>query len=700
MRRMYEFDSVSVSSYEAGSLVDHLSAKSADGWDVVAIVPAGTDVVAYLRRDQPAADAPDAAVDAGTSAADGSVDSASPGDTTSAAATAPDATAATTSAAGWGASGVTSSSPSETTTTGASSWDSGSGAATRGWADRNSSRRRPARRRPRRRRRCRPAGTPTPPAASSCATGTARPGPSTCRAPASSSPTRPSPDRPATPSLLTAVPGPCAPPRSATPASSSRPPTASILCDPWFVPAFFGSWFVFPRNDQLDAGPAGAHRAAPTTCTSPTSTPTTSTSRGCADHVPRDIPSCSPATRPASWSAAARARLHRARPHDVDGEELDLGGLTVAIHVETRSPTAPAATRRSSSATARRASSTRTTAAPPTSTRCAPTARSTCTGCSTAGRSGTRWSTTLDRATMRALVDAKVDSQFARAMRYVEAVGARAVVPSAGPPCFLDPELFRLNVITGDELSIFPDQRSVPRAPRRPPATTASWRSPARRSTSTPTAIDRHPPVADDEVDAIFDRQGRATCASTRPTGCRGSPSCRRRWDRAERATCSPRCKAWWEPLLAMAPDAARGHRRPGAAACSRRRRPRDPRSTSPPARCAPTPASPTASASTSHRELVETVVAERAVDWSNALFLSCRFRAWREGEFNEYLYNFFKSLSVGAHAPHRGRGASASSTRRPRPSPTSSSATTSSSAAARTATPTWPCSARSTAAS
>src|SRR4029077_2229642 len=25
----------------------------------------------------------------------------------------------------------------------------------------------------------------------------------------------------------------------------------SVLCDPWFVPAFFGSWFPFPRNDQL-----------------------------------------------------------------------------------------------------------------------------------------------------------------------------------------------------------------------------------------------------------------------------------------------------------------------------------------------------------------------------------------------------------------------------------------------------------------
>jgi UDP-MurNAc hydroxylase len=46
-------------------------------------------------------------------------------------------------------------------------------------------------------------------------------------------------------------------------------------------------------------------------------------------------------------------------------------------------------------------------------------------------------------------------------------------------------------------------------------------------------------------------------------------------------------------------------------------------------------------------RELVETVAAQRAVDWSNSLFLSCRFTAWREGDYNEYLYNFFKSLSV-----------------------------------------------------
>ena len=45
-------------------------------------------------------------------------------------------------------------------------------------------------------------------------------------------------------------------------------------------------------------------------------------------------------------------------------------------------------------------------------------------------------------------------------------------------------------------------------------------------------------------------------------------------------------------------------------------------------------------------RLLVETVTAARAVDWSNSLLLSCRFTAWRDGEFNEYVYNFLKSLS------------------------------------------------------
>lgn len=48
---MQEFTSISVSSYDAAALTGRLTEASAEGWDVVAIVPAGTSVVAYLARE-------------------------------------------------------------------------------------------------------------------------------------------------------------------------------------------------------------------------------------------------------------------------------------------------------------------------------------------------------------------------------------------------------------------------------------------------------------------------------------------------------------------------------------------------------------------------------------------------------------------------------------------------------------------------
>src|SRR4249920_3673032 len=47
---MYEYSSVSASSYDPGALVAKLNEAAADGWDVVAIVPTGGDVSAFLRR--------------------------------------------------------------------------------------------------------------------------------------------------------------------------------------------------------------------------------------------------------------------------------------------------------------------------------------------------------------------------------------------------------------------------------------------------------------------------------------------------------------------------------------------------------------------------------------------------------------------------------------------------------------------------
>jgi hypothetical protein len=54
---MQEFSSISVSSYEAGSLAGRLTEQSRDGWSVVAIVPTGNTVTAYLCREATGADA-------------------------------------------------------------------------------------------------------------------------------------------------------------------------------------------------------------------------------------------------------------------------------------------------------------------------------------------------------------------------------------------------------------------------------------------------------------------------------------------------------------------------------------------------------------------------------------------------------------------------------------------------------------------
>lgn len=48
---MQEFSSINVSSYEAGTLADRLTEQAGDGWSVVAIVPTGSTVTAYLSRE-------------------------------------------------------------------------------------------------------------------------------------------------------------------------------------------------------------------------------------------------------------------------------------------------------------------------------------------------------------------------------------------------------------------------------------------------------------------------------------------------------------------------------------------------------------------------------------------------------------------------------------------------------------------------
>lgn len=113
---MQEFSSISVSSYEAGSLAERLTEQSGDGWSVVAIVPTGSTVTAYLSRDaasdadgssaSPATATASAAMLVGDEAADAAVE---PVETTDAPAVEADAPAVdpVDEPAGWASSTAT-----------------------------------------------------------------------------------------------------------------------------------------------------------------------------------------------------------------------------------------------------------------------------------------------------------------------------------------------------------------------------------------------------------------------------------------------------------------------------------------------------------------------------------------------------------------------------------------------------------------
>ena len=411
----------------------------------------------------------------------------------------------------------------------------------------------------------------------------------------------------------------------------------SILCDPWFVPAFFGSWFVFPRNDQLSddlrerieradflyiSHLHGDHHDEP----------------WLRQHLRRDIPILLPGFPTREQQRTLQALGFTEFIRTVDTEELEIApGLRVAIHVETSITDGPGGD----------------------------SALVVCDGTSILVNqndcrtndlaqlrshgpvdlhwlqfSGAIWYPMvyeMPEADKRVLCEAKVDAQFSRAMRYVENIDARHVVPSAGPPAFLDDDLFALNMIDGDELSIFPDQTAF-LARLEAVGRDGIMNIPGTTIDIGPDSIEVTHPVAD--IEAIFiDKRSylRQYQADWKP------------WLDDLKASWNPpttdllaTLKEWWEPLLEMAPML---RTQVGANVLLR-------------AGDLPILIDfPAGEVRLHHgedyafrfdipRELVETVVAQRAVDWSNSLLLSCRFTAWRAGEFNEYVYNFLKSLS------------------------------------------------------
>jgi len=417
----------------------------------------------------------------------------------------------------------------------------------------------------------------------------------------------------------------------------------SILCDPWFVPAFFGSWFVFPRNDRLPARVQAAIERPDYLYISHLHADHLDLAF-LEHHVARSARVLLPGFPTDELEHTLRGIGFERFVQTRHAEPVSLAeGLSVTIHVETSITDGPGG------------DSALVVDTPQARLLNMNDCRLHDLAAITADRavdlhwlqySGAIWYPMvydLPEATKRELVHQKVEAQSARAQRYIESVAARVVVPSAGPPCFLDPELFHLNVIDGDELSIFADQASFQRRLEAAGTTRAVLTVPGTAFEVTAAGISHSHPFTDEEVRAIFEDK-RAYLEAYARDWAPWLAEERARQRRAGRTDLVSELKSWWEPLLAAAPTlrSAVGANvliRAGDVAIL---------VDFPAGEVKAHHDEPYGFSFTIARDLVEIVVGARAVDWSNALFLSCRFEAWRAGDFNEYLYNFFKSLSSG----------------------------------------------------
>ena len=413
----------------------------------------------------------------------------------------------------------------------------------------------------------------------------------------------------------------------------------TIVCDPWFEPAFFASWFVFPRNDQL---PQSLMQEI-------TNPDFLYISHLHGDHLDaaflrNRMDKSTTVLLPGFPSQELEGELRKLGftkfLHTKSGEEVDLGGVRVAIHVETSITDGPGGDSAIviSDPTGRIVNQndcrTHDVAA-----------------LAAHGKvdvhylqfSGAIWYPMVYEMTepeMRDLIEAKVESQFARSFKYVESLGASYVAPSAGPPCVLDEDLFGLNVVTGDELSIFPDQTAFLSRLAQQKLGTGILNIPGTTVSINAGAVSVEQPSSDAELHSIFADKLKYL-RKYQSDWAQRLENEKSRWGKPD-VDLLKSLQLWWEPMMAMAPTlcsliGANCLIRSGDQSILvdfNAHQVRDHNG------------EPYAFRFDIPRALLETVVADRAVDWSNSLFLSCRFRAWREGEFNEYLYNFLKSLN------------------------------------------------------
>jgi UDP-MurNAc hydroxylase len=231
-------------------------------------------------------------------------------------------------------------------------------------------------------------------------------------------------------------------------------------------------------------------------------------------------------------------------------------------------------------------------------------------------------------------------NQMRRALRYIEAVGARHVVPFAGPAAFLDDALFRLNDLHDDPANIFVDQPAFLAFLAQHDISTGHLMIGGSAATVTPERFDVAHPGGAAHVERIF-------------TDKRAYLEAYQERRRSEIANILASCPTegpdiadalaeWWEPLLDGADRVCRELGEPIVLDMGR-----DSVIIDPSARqVRPWKGEPWGHLFVVDPRLVRSLIDRHVEDWINELFLSCRFEADRLGPYNGTVFHFFKCLS------------------------------------------------------
>src|SRR5215472_6285749 len=410
-----------------------------------------------------------------------------------------------------------------------------------------------------------------------------------------------------------------------------------ILCDPWTNPAYFDSWFVFPDNSYLDWDRLGKadylyvshmHRDHfdPALLT---------------EHVSRDTTVLLP-DFPVEDLREHLERLGFTRFRVMPScQAVDLGGLRVLVQA-LRSPTdGPLGDSALAVSDGTAAILNQNDARPGDLDAIQAFGPYDVHFLQFSGAIWWPWTYELPENAQRAFGAAKRANGLERAARYVRAVGARHIVPSAGPACFLDDELFGLNDVACDDANTFPDQTVFLDYLQQQGLTGGMLLVPGAA-----VEVDRGncrlgwPTERPQALRPFTDKAQylRGYADRMRPRIEAG----KRRWP-APDVDILAELKSWFEPLLELA-----GHIRAGIGG---------------PVLLRVTGEQPVVIdfpvgevrrykgetcryQFTVDRQLITRLIADHQVDWVNSLFLSMRFRARRIGPYNEYLYTFFKCLA------------------------------------------------------